>query len=299
MDYPRRRRLYLFLLNKLRLPRRLVTPLVKGLSFAADPAPYFQRRRAAGLARPPFAIPPEQGFRPLRAGELAGAEAMVAECRRLFEAARADGSLERKLAEVAKPFLVPVTANGRDLLARPAIRDFVLSPELTAVAAAYFGAVPILSEVELLWTPVNDTLQKSQKYHLDTEDYRQLKLFVNIFDVDRETGPFTLLPADVSTRVCAATGYAGGRRARLEDAAVERVAGTAAAQALGPAGSGIFVDTSRCLHYGSRGNRRERLVLLIQFMGYYAPKLEPNDWREVARPLLPGMGAAERLLLRC
>jgi hypothetical protein len=72
-----------------------------------------------------------------------------------------------------------------------------------------------------------------------------------------------------------------------------------AVRVLAPAGGGIFIDTSRCLHFGSRGNRAERLVLLAQFMDYYAPKLEPVDWRAVAAPFASGLDEARRLLLRC
>jgi hypothetical protein len=40
---------------------------------------------------------------------------------------------------------------------------------------------------------------------------------------------------------------------------------------VGAPGSAAFVDTSRCLHYGSRSNTRERLVLQLQFLRFQAP----------------------------
>ena len=35
--------------------------------------------------------------------------------------------------------------------------------------------------------------------------------------------------------------------------------------AVGEAGRGFIVDTARCLHYGSRGNRSDRFILLVSF----------------------------------
>jgi len=304
MDFPLRRRLYLFLLNRLRLPRHLATMIVKGLAHALDPGAAGRRQQAAaalvaaGATR--IAVPEEAGYRIVAPGELPGTDALVAACRRIFEAARASGALDAKAADAAKRFLVPVAERSEALLAEPAIRDFVLSGPVLSVVARYFGRMPILSEIALLWTPVNSSQIKSQEYHLDTEDYRQLKLFIYISDVTSDCGPITLIPAARSAEVGRATGYVGGRRRRLKDAAVERTgADKDAIRMIGPASGGIFMDTSRCLHYGSRGNRGERLVLLIQFMDYYAPKLEPTDWRATAAGFASGLDEARRLLLRC
>lgn len=304
MDYPLRRRLYLFLMNRLRLPRGVATAIVKGIAHAVVPGAAGRRRQAAAAlaAAGPAAtpVPEETGYRIVAPGELPGADAVVVACRRIFEAARARGALAAKTADSAKRFLVPVADRNEELLADPAIRAFVLSAPVLSVAARYFGRVPILAEIALLWTPVNDTRIKSQEYHLDTEDYRQLKLFIYISDVTPDSGPITLIPAARSAEVGRATGYVGGRRRRLKDGAVEAAgADRDAVRVVGPAGGGIFMDTSRCLHYGSRGNRSERLVLLIQFMDYYAPKLEPTDWRAVAAGFASGLDEPRRLLLRC
>ncbi len=301
MNYSLRRRLYLFGMNKLHLPRIVISAVIKGLALALDPLPWLVRGRAAkrllrrdGTIAP---VPEAAGYRLVRPDELPGSAAAVAACRRIFAAARDD--LRRKLTEVSKPFLVPVTRSSEELMACPEIRDFVLSPELLAVVARYFGTVPVLSNLHLFWTPPNNTMEKSQKYHFDTEDYRQLKLFINVFDVDAAAGPLTLLPADASQAVSRRTGYVGGRRSRMEDEQVSRVAPGNAVQALAPAGGGILIDTSRCLHFGSRGNRRERLVLQVQFMGYYAPKIEPVDWRRLFEGGGPQLSEAARLAVRC
>lgn len=304
MDYPRRKSLYRLLHNRCRLPRRAATLIVKGLTFGLDPLPAIRRRRAAAALVAAdgqgLTVPEARGYRLFAPAELPGIPALLGACRRIFETARASGALDGRVEDSSKRFLIPVTENGCELLAVAAIRDFALSAPVLATAAHYFGRVPILSEVLLLWSGRNDTILKSQKFHLDTEDYRQLKLFVHVFEVTSDCGPLTLLPADRSAEMCHRTGYVGGRHARLSDEEIERAGGGGdTVRVLGPAGSGIFVDTSRCFHYGSRGNRRERLVLLLQFVDYYAPRLEPTDWRAMSAPLAGTLDEPRRLLLRC
>ena len=56
---------------------------------------------------------------------------------------------------------------------------------------------------------------------------------------------------------------------------------------VGPAGSGAFLDTSRCLHYGSRFNRRDRLVLIIQFLNIHTAYQSTAPFQ--VPPDLPGL----------
>ena len=303
MKFRTRRRAYLFALNKLRLPRGFTTTAIKTLGFITDPAPFWVRRsRARKLAAArsmPIGIESRLGYRLFGTGEFHDTQQLIVDCRTAFAASQASGVLHDNLERNAKSFLVPVLADRRDLMKIDSVRQFVLSPSVTAAVSDYFGTVPILSTVDLLWTSPNNSLEKSQKYHFDTEDRRQLKLFLNIFDVDEDCGPLTLVPADASADIRRQSGYAGGRRTRLADEAVEQVAPQASIPVIGPAGSGVFLDTSRCLHFGSRSNRRERLVLMAQYIGYYAPKLSPTDWQKGFGAALPAINQEQRLLLRC
>lgn len=286
-DFAARRRSYLFMLKKLRTPRPLATRIVRGAAAALSPGAQKKRRIAELPLAKALPIGDPQGYRAFQPGELPGAAQAVEALRRLFEEAKTNGPLA-DLAK-SKPFLVSVAPDQRAILAEPAVRDFVLSDEVVDTVTRYLGEVPILTEILLFWTPPNDTVQKSQMYHFDGEDLRQIKLFLNVLDVDDECGPFTLLPADVSDKVSGLSGYSGGKGPRLDDAEVEKAAAGQEVQAKGAAGSGIFVDTSRCLHFGSRGNRKERLVLMVQFASVNAPQIDPTDWS----PVTAKMGALD------
>ncbi len=266
-----------------------------------NPLQFFKRNpKTSGNSPDQIKIPQNSGFFIFGTDVFPDTGKLVNVCRQIFEKEHDSGAIDRKIADVSKAFLVPVTSSSQELIVNPVIRNFVLSDAVLSSVIDYFGVVPILSHVELLWSPPNDSNLKSQKYHYDTEDNRQLKMFVNITEVTEDSGPFTFIDSALSQQVQTATGYVGGRRARLEDDPVTRLAGKDEQRTFtGAPGSGIFVDTSRCLHFGSRGNKKERLVLMIQFLNYFAPKTEPADWRQTAAAFSDELDTTRRLILRC
>ena len=103
----------------------------------------------------------------------------------------------------------------------------------------------------------------SQLYHFDPHDNWGVKVFVNLNNVAEENGPLHLLPADVSDRFNAKIGYT---RERVPDDVVYSVCSRDDVwDSRGEAGTGLMVDTGRCLHYGSRKADRDRLVLMMNF----------------------------------
>jgi hypothetical protein len=134
--------------------------------------------------------------------------------------------------------------------------------------------VPYLNRIDLLYsTPrEGDDLIKSQLFHVDPEGLTQVKFFINVFDVDEAEGPFTFIPADASLRVLG--GIRRLRKAqgqphvgRYTDEEVEAVGGARAIVSLkGPRGSGVAIDTSKCLHLGSRVRPGAfRLIFYVQY----------------------------------
>ena len=104
-----------------------------------------------------------------------------------------------------------------------------------------------------------------------------MKLFVNIYEVDDRHGPFTLLPADVSARVMRGlhprTTFASFRR-YTDVEVLEFSHPSDFVTVSGAAGSAMLVDTSRCLHFGSRVRSGHcRLVYCAQFCRFHLPVL--------------------------
>jgi hypothetical protein len=177
-----------------------------------------------------------------------------------------------------------------------------LSPKVTGIATEYMGYTPILSDI-LLWHSPNDsiTLSGSQFFHLDYADISQVKLFLLISDVDHEAGPTTLIPADISRKICLQINYKlSNRDIRVPDEVVNQfVPESRHVQASGPAGTLFFTDTSRCLHYGSRGGTKSRTVLLIQFVSPFSFRYGYNFKKDAnfSHLISPVMPIQQKLLL--
>jgi len=269
--------------KRLHLPRAVVHPALSAAKMVANPGQVRLRRALAGECERAFDVPSEAGFRLFRAGGLPGGEAAVRYCAHVFEQARAGAEVDDHLFNPRKRFLLALLA-GDEFLSHPELIRLMISRPVLDTATAYLGEVPILAGAALWWTPANDTAERSQLFHFDGEDERQLKLMLNVFETRSEHGPFTLLPADVSEPLR----RPGAQRRRISDAEVEAVCGLdRAIPLLGAAGSGGFVDTCRCLHFGSRHTRADRLVLMAQFTRFHCPT--ESTFALTVPPALPGL----------
>ena len=287
--------------KRLHLPRSWVHGALWAAKAAANPRQLRERRRIARALAPGSQavgrVDSASGYllhgSGSAAGPLPGSQDVVAYCERVFRELRAGASVEKHGFNPNKPFLLALLA-GADFLAHPELLRFMVSRPILDVATDHLGAVPLLAGAAFWWTPENATARRSQLYHFDAEDERQLKLFVNVRETTSEHGPLTFLRADVSAPLRSPASLRG----RVPDAAVAGALGSTEPVVLvGPPGSGAFVDTSRCLHFGSRGNRRERLVLMAQYLRFDCPTESTFDFRVPPGLLGPDLDAVQKLAL--
>jgi hypothetical protein len=242
-----------------------------------SPRDAIQRRNAAAAynrAHADMRLDRRDGYAMLAPGSVANTDEIIALSLSLFEEkqrqleAAAGSSNSKKWA-----FLRSILTN-QDLARNPKLVDFALSDSLLGLVTNYLGTIPHLNRIDLLYS-VNhggDEAISSQIYHLDPEGTRQAKLFMNLRDVGPDEGPFTFIPASETMRIVNAikkrrledTQMAAGR---YSDEELEAVGGLKKAISVdGPKGSAALVDTSRCLHFGSRVKPGTyRLCLYIQY----------------------------------
>ena len=253
-----------------------------GSAIASHPADYLQRRLAAvryNQQWPARDMSEEGGYALLPAGSLPGTPQILDTCRRLFEpkqaaiaAAPGANAVSRRKGSFLKNLL-----DVDDLRANPDLVDFALSDALLSIVTNYLGVVPTVNSVDLVYSIARAGAAEpisSQLFHQDPEGLRQAKLFLNVFDVHAPEGPFMFIPAAESERAVLAIRAERRKRggspdsARYTDEEVSAHGGTAATIRLaGPAGTAALVDTSRCLHAGSRVEPGHfRLVLFIQYV---------------------------------
>lgn len=180
----------------------------------------------------------------------------------------------------------------------PAVLAFMLDHRFLDLASHYLGEVPVLSSASLWLSPINTSAKSSQLYHFDEADDRQLKFFLNVEAVREENGPFTAVPATISEEIRKRSGgHLYGRRS--DEVVASCLNGEKPMTFVGEKGALAAVDTSRCLHYGSRGNTAERVVLMFQYTRLSAPLAHVPEWGpgiiEFAKTLSPQQRRALQL----
>ena len=264
-------RLHKLLHKRLRIPQGMLQPFLSGARIVTHPTEYWMRKRLAKEIMADDAqciqIPQRDGYHFFLQDDIPGITEIVRYCTELYQESRkalSSGSLQNN----PKKTYFNVLLEGEDFCQHPELlRCLVARPILDAVTT-YLGTVPQLSGAMLVWSPQNDSARSSQLYHFDYEDLTQLKMFINIFDTAEDQGPLTFLPAHISTQVQKTIGRILGR---VSDERIYRAGGQAHdLKLVGPSGSGAFLDTSHCLHYGSRFNKRDRLILIVQFLKFHS-----------------------------
>jgi hypothetical protein len=281
---------------------RVRGPGVRRIYFNARRASRFLRdapRRSvlATLSRSDVDIAPQAAFVVVPPGRFPETEAIVGEARAAlasYDAAAPPTGKNRKR------FLQNVL-DASSLTLDSAILRFALRDDVLSSVSRYLGIVPLLTTISVFHSDtVAGDPTSSQLYHCDGDDVTQVKIFVYCTDVDVPSGPLTLLDAVTTRDVQRRTGYR--YRHRLTDDQVRAAVGTPREHViLGPRGTTVFVDTSRCFHFGSRvaPGAPPRLAAMIQYQTPYSFMLPAAA--ETAAPfrrlLIPSLPPIQRLVL--
>jgi hypothetical protein len=248
-----------------------------GLAFAfthmtkrlASPIDWVRRSRVGFLKNSEWAnaMPKEGAWRVYTPGAVPGALEIAAACRAFAEPLQPSilgtGATYVDLLCVDGPRPSHENSSPYNIDFVPGLLDFALSDPIVHAATGYLGAIPVLGGITLYASAPNNTLKGSQSYHRDEVDSRIFKVLVAVNDIEPETGPFTFIPANKTRQLQRSIGY---KRGRIADERVFSVLDPRDQIAFtGPAGSVLFCDSSRCLHYGSRNNRKMRLLLEVLY----------------------------------
>jgi hypothetical protein len=262
--------------------------LLQAAEILRSPLDHRLRRQVAdeyvARTQPPL-MDPAKGFGATSVEKFENFDAVVAASRAIFEKKKI--AIDEELAGFAgwherkqqkflkrKDKVLRNLLNDTDLRRNPVLVDFALSDSVLGMATRYLGAVPYLCRVDIVYSlprSAEDNIA-SQLFHVDPEGLTQVKFFIHLYDVDEPEGPFTFIPADETTRILAAVRALRRQQGkphsgRYLDDEIAAVAGNDSIVRLkGPTGGGIAIDTSRCLHMGSRVQPGAfRLCLYLQY----------------------------------
>jgi hypothetical protein len=254
------------------------------------------RRLATTLPTPAaeLRVTEDDGFKVIAPGRFSSADPLIARCRSLVGQAGQRPSKKAQLDSLV----------GVDHVHRfPEFLDFCLDPTLLGVAADYLHELPILASVEFWHSRATaEQFQNSQLYHSDLDDVRQFKIFLFVSDVDDASGPLTVVSAGRSDELRRVLRYRPrSGHVRIEDERIRPLLAPGDERALtGPAGTVVFIDTSRVLHFGSRVATRDRYVVMVQYLALtnfmYNPFYSFKAW-PYAHLATPRMSAAQRAVL--
>jgi hypothetical protein len=172
---------------------------------------------------------------------------------------------------------------SEDFHEKSEVFKFVTSNFILKIVSKYLGYIPLLTHISVWWSP-NDKIheQSSQFYHLDHEDYKQIKGFLFLSDIDENSGPINAISSNQSLTIQKEISYnMKSQNKRVLDSTIDelnkkRVNKLITKEFLGKKGDLLLMDTSKCFHYGSRKSSKERLILSFQFITPFAYHLKWN-----------------------
>lgn len=183
-----------------------------------------------------------------------------------------------------KPFLiqVPLTEYEKDLSNSPFL-EIATHPALLGAIARYLGMLPVLRCIEFHYSP-NEVMEskKSQNFHIDQDDYREIKAFLYVEEVTMDSGPLCVIPALESRKIydqLCKDGKTTRRNRKFDDETFYKYASPNQLKTFTvSAGTMVLADTASCWHYGSRPGSKPRYAVLFGYVTPFSSKL-PWRWR--------------------
>ena len=161
---------------------------------------------------------------------------------------------------------------------------FVTNKYLIEIVSRYLNCLPLLTNLSLWFSP-NDKFfeNSSQEYHLDHEDYRQVKGFLYLNDVDLHTGPMNIINATESNNIQKLINYKMTKsNKRINDKVIKDLKKDIVITEncmTGKSGDLLLCDTSSCFHFGSRIGNKPRFILAFQYVTPFGFSMDWN-WRD-------------------
>jgi hypothetical protein len=162
---------------------------------------------------------------------------------------------------------------------KPFMRSYLMRlarhPAVVRIVGEYLGGVPILLGVRLVRRDSASTHDSSSSfYHLDVEDFRQVKMFLTIQDSDSDKGLLHLFRADHSEQIQVRTDYRLDNR-QLRNETIKAY-GARPTVCTGRRGTLVFADTSRCFHLEKPPTNGSLNVAVFEYVTPASPLFSVN-----------------------
>ena len=151
----------------------------------------------------------------------------------------------------------------------------IVADPFVNIASKYLGTLPILESFQMWYSP-NDSeeLIGSRQLHRDPEDFRQLKIFIPIEEIQIENGPLNVMDKEDSKKLyedLIKKRIIEKRNQKIEDKYADNLH-LSSNQILLNIDQCALVDTCSCYHFGSRKSSKPRKLLFLHFTSGFSAK---------------------------
>lgn len=149
----------------------------------------------------------------------------------------------------------------------------IIEKNYMCMISKYLFMLPYLKTVTYMYSKNERNFKNSsQHWHLDKAGLRTLKLFLALHDQEEINGPLTFIDSKRSKYLVNHYRYSKTNQfKRISDKLIDKEFDNLKfkpSRFIEKKGSLAFLDTDRCLHYGSRKSLNPRLFLYIEFGSY-------------------------------
>lgn len=213
-------------------------------------------------------------------------EKLVGELNRLecFDPYRPE--LKRFKSNEVSPLTQVANYKREDLVGIKEVLEIANDPKVLTFAQEFLGATPTISNINAWWSfGEKEAAEQAQFFHRDVDDYKFIKLFFYLTDVEMENGPHVYVESSSNDDHFK-------KIRRFSDAEIEETYGKDKIKYFtGKKGEAFFVNTYG-IHKGLLPEKGKRLILQVQYsinevgVENYVPQKNESNYNKYVNRLL-------------
>lgn len=151
--------------------------------------------------------------------------------------------------------------------------------DLAPIVAKYIGSWPIVKSVRFWYSSnIKNTSGRSQDWHMDAEDLKQVKVLIPVEEITEDHGPMNIMPANITKIVYEIlkkdkkTKFRNEKHSDIKiNSILQKIGSLDDIKQIKLKSDQIgLVDTCSCYHYGSRKAKFPRKVISIHFTSAFS-----------------------------
>lgn len=141
----------------------------------------------------------------------------------------------------------------------PELINIANSPSIIKLAEGYLGCKPTISNIQLWWSfPGHKKSEEAENFHRDVDDWKFIKLFIYLTDVDENSGPHVYVQKSIDTHR-----YLPIKR--YSDSDIEKYFGSGNIKVMTGNKGNAFMEDTFGFHKGQLAKSSRRLVMQVQY----------------------------------